>query len=78
MNGAALHQLGVADTLSALSDKTVSSFELTRHLLARIDRHAALGAFLHLDPAGALAAALDADQRRARGDLTPLDRKSVV
>ena len=71
MNGE-LHELGVVGVLSALSDKTVSSVELTRHLLDRIDAHAALGAFLHVDADGALAAAQDADQRRAKGDFLPL------
>ena len=69
---AELHELGVVGVLSALSDKTVSSVELTRHLLDRIDAHAALGAFLHVDADGALAAAQDADQRRAKGDFLPL------
>ncbi len=72
MSRPALHEMGVAETLAALADRSVSSLELTRALLDRIAAHAELGAFLHVDSEGALAAALSADQRRAQGDASPL------
>jgi aspartyl-tRNA(Asn)/glutamyl-tRNA(Gln) amidotransferase subunit A len=67
-----LHELGVADAARALAAREVSSEELVKHLLTRIDAHQALGAFLHVDTEGALAAARVADQRLARGDAPPL------
>ena len=67
-----LHELGVAQAAAALREKTVSSDELTRHLLARITAHESLGAFLQVDADGAAAAARVADARRAAGDATPL------
>ena len=67
-----LHQMGVAELARALAGKSVSSEELTRHLLARIEAHRSLGAFLQVDAEGGLAAARAADVRRAAGDLAPL------
>ena len=67
-----LHELGVADLGRALADKSVSSEEITGHLLGRIAAHGALGAFLQVDAEGALAAARTADQRRAAGQTGPL------
>jgi aspartyl-tRNA(Asn)/glutamyl-tRNA(Gln) amidotransferase subunit A len=67
-----LHELGVAETARALAAKQVSSDELVTHLLARIDSRSRLGAFLHVDAAGAHAAAKDADARRAAGEASPL------
>jgi len=64
----ALHELGVAELGRALAAKTVSSHELTQHLLARVTSHEGLGAFLHVDAEAALAAAKTADARRANGD----------
>ncbi|MBH9551848.1 Asp-tRNA(Asn)/Glu-tRNA(Gln) amidotransferase subunit GatA [Inhella gelatinilytica] len=63
---------GVADGLKALADKKISSVEWTQALLSRAEAHADLGAYLHLDGAGALAAAAQADARRAAGDTAPL------
>ena len=62
-----LHQLGVAELSRALAARSVSSVELSAHLLGRITQHQALGAFLQLDAEGALAAAHVADARRAAG-----------
>ena len=62
-----LHTLGVADASRALASGACSSTELVTHLLARIDAHAHLGAFLHVDAEGAVRAAREADTRRAAG-----------
>jgi len=62
----------VADLRNALAARDVSSVELTKHLLARITAQHELGAFLHVDAQGALAAAAHADTRRAQGDTSPL------
>ncbi|MGN6828751.1 Asp-tRNA(Asn)/Glu-tRNA(Gln) amidotransferase subunit GatA [Paucibacter sp. M5-1] len=67
-----LHTLGVAELGRALADKTVSSLEITQHLLARVTSAEALGAFLHVDAEGALASARSADARRAAGGAGPL------
>ena len=67
-----LHELGVAELGRALADKSVSSEEITGHLLGRIAAHGELGAFLQVDADGALAAARQADQRRAAGQTGPL------
>ena len=67
-----LHTLGVAELGRALAAKTVSSVELTQHLLARVAAQPALGAFLHVDGDAALAAASAADARRAAGEAGPL------
>ncbi len=64
--------MGVADLRKALAAREVSSVELTKHLLARITAHHELGAFLHVDAQGALAAASAADAQRAQGDGRPL------
>jgi aspartyl-tRNA(Asn)/glutamyl-tRNA(Gln) amidotransferase subunit A len=68
----ALHRLGVAETDRALARGEFSSAELTQHLLTRVAAHEQLGAFLAVDADAALAAARDADVRRARGDATAL------
>jgi aspartyl-tRNA(Asn)/glutamyl-tRNA(Gln) amidotransferase subunit A len=72
VSAAAWHRLGVADLGRAFARGEASSVDVTRHLLARIERHAALGAFLAREAELALAAAREADARRARGDATPL------
>ncbi|NDY91040.1 Asp-tRNA(Asn)/Glu-tRNA(Gln) amidotransferase subunit GatA [Ideonella livida] len=72
MSAPALHSLGVAQAARALAAGQVSAVELTRHLLARTEADAALGAFLHVDAEGALAAAAAADAARAAGQAGPL------
>jgi aspartyl-tRNA(Asn)/glutamyl-tRNA(Gln) amidotransferase subunit A len=67
-----LHHLGVADLARQLDAKTVSSVEITKHLLARVADHQQLGAFLCTDEAVALAQAQAADDRRAKGETGPL------
>ncbi|HKX95794.1 MAG TPA: amidase, partial [Methylibium sp.] len=69
-----LHRLGVAELSAALGAGRLSSEELTTHLLARIDAHEQLGAFLCTDADAALAQARAADARRTRGEARgPLD-----
>jgi len=63
-----LQQLSAADMGRALSDKAVSSVELTKHLLARVAVHEHLGAFLCVDESAALQQAQAADERRAAGE----------
>ncbi len=60
--------MGVAALGAALREKTVSSVELTSHLLARMAAHHDLGAVLSRDDAAAIAAAGAADARRAAGE----------
>jgi aspartyl-tRNA(Asn)/glutamyl-tRNA(Gln) amidotransferase subunit A len=68
----ALHEWGVAELRDALRRRRVSSVEVTQALLARIDAHADLGAFLCVDEAVALAQARAADAALAAGDAPPL------
>jgi aspartyl-tRNA(Asn)/glutamyl-tRNA(Gln) amidotransferase subunit A len=63
-----LHSLGVAGLSRALASRDLSSEELVKHLLARIDAQQQLGAFLHVDAGAALQAARAADARRAAGE----------
>ena len=63
---------GVAELGRALHARQLSSTELTQHLLAVVARHQALGAFLAVDEAGALAEARAADARLAAGTSGPL------
>jgi aspartyl-tRNA(Asn)/glutamyl-tRNA(Gln) amidotransferase subunit A len=66
------HELGVTELSQALQARSLSSVELTRHLLQRIEAHRALGAWLHVDPEGALRQAQQADAQRGQGDTRPL------
>jgi len=82
MSGKALHDLGVAELGRALAEKTVSSAELTQHLLSRVTSQEALGAFLHVDAEASLHAARAADARRAAGETgaligVPLAHKDI-
>jgi aspartyl-tRNA(Asn)/glutamyl-tRNA(Gln) amidotransferase subunit A len=70
--GAALHELGVAESGRALQSGAVSSLELTQHLLTRLAQFEHLGAFLARDPELSLAQARQADERRARGQAQAL------
>ncbi len=70
----ALVRRSAADLASALAAGEVSAVEVTRAHLDRIDEvDEVVHAFLHVDEAGALAAAADIDARRAAGEtLGPL------
>ncbi len=72
----ALHDLTLAQQSQALASGQTTSVALTQHALDRIAAAAPLqlGAFLHVDADGALAAAAASDARRAAGQaLGPLD-----
>ncbi|MBI2733810.1 MAG: Asp-tRNA(Asn)/Glu-tRNA(Gln) amidotransferase subunit GatA [Aquabacterium sp.] len=70
----ALHDLTLAEQSQQLASGQTTSVALTQHALDRIAAHTELGAFLHVDAAGALAAAAASDARRAAGQaLGPLD-----
>jgi len=70
--GTELSRMGAAELGRALHAKQVSSTELTKHLLAVVAQHEALGAFLAVDETGALAEARSADARLAAGSAGPL------
>ncbi len=68
----ALHEMGVAALAKALRRKELSSVEVARHLLTRIDRNQSLGAFLAVNADAALAQARAADEAIAQGTAAPL------
>ncbi|HSW18793.1 MAG TPA: Asp-tRNA(Asn)/Glu-tRNA(Gln) amidotransferase subunit GatA [Ramlibacter sp.] len=72
MSGADLHDLSVAQLAARLRAKSVSATEAAQHFMARMERHAGLGAFLATDPDATLAQARAADARLAAGDPAPL------
>jgi aspartyl-tRNA(Asn)/glutamyl-tRNA(Gln) amidotransferase subunit A len=77
-----LHEMGVAELGRALDAKTVSSAEITKHLLARLAAHEQLGAALCSDADLALRQARAADARRAQGETgallgVPLAHKDI-
>jgi aspartyl-tRNA(Asn)/glutamyl-tRNA(Gln) amidotransferase subunit A len=68
-----LHTLSIAELGLRLGRKEISSVELTRFFLARIERlNPALNALISVTPEHALAAAAEADRRRAAGEHGPL------
>jgi aspartyl-tRNA(Asn)/glutamyl-tRNA(Gln) amidotransferase subunit A len=63
----------IAQTAAALRAKEISSVELTRAVLARVEgAQSALNAFVTVDAEGALAQARAADMALAKGDAPPL------
>lgn len=69
----ALHELSLAALAAGLKAKRFSSVELTRHFLARIERHnPALNAFITITSDSALGAAAQADRDIAAGKAGPL------
>ncbi len=64
----ALHEQGVAALGRAMAAREVSCVEVVTHLLARVELQKVLGAFLHVDAQGALAAARVIDSQRAKGE----------
>src|SRR5277367_2407846 len=68
-----LHNLSIGELGRNLKSGQISSVELTRYFLARIERlNPALNAIITLTAEAALQAALAADRRRAAGDQGPL------
>jgi aspartyl-tRNA(Asn)/glutamyl-tRNA(Gln) amidotransferase subunit A len=67
-----LHDLSVTELSRALTEKSVSSVEVTTHLLARVAAHEHLGAWLCVDSEGALNQARAADAARAQGSTSAL------
>jgi aspartyl-tRNA(Asn)/glutamyl-tRNA(Gln) amidotransferase subunit A len=69
---APLHTLTVAGQLRGLAEGRFSALELTEAMLARVQAHAGLGAFLAVDEARAREQARAADAARAAGTAGPL------
>jgi aspartyl-tRNA(Asn)/glutamyl-tRNA(Gln) amidotransferase subunit A len=68
-----LHNLSIGELSERLDNRQISSVELTRHFLGRIEQlNPALNAVITLTAVQALAAAADADGRLARGERGPL------
>jgi aspartyl-tRNA(Asn)/glutamyl-tRNA(Gln) amidotransferase subunit A len=64
-----LHNLSIGELADRLADKQISSVELTRHFLARIERlNPSLNALITLTAEQALASAAQADNRLAAGE----------
>ena len=63
----ALHELSVNELRIAMTEKQVSSVEVTTHLLARVSAYEHLGAWLCVDAEAALKQAATADLQRAQG-----------
>ena len=64
-----LHNLSIGELADRLAGRQISSVELTRHFLARIERlNPRLNALITLTAADALARAADADRRLAAGE----------
>lgn len=64
-----LDSLTVGALSALLINKEISSFELTRYCLDKIsEKNGEIGAFVTLDGEGALAAAREADKKRASGE----------
>lgn len=64
-----INKLSVGALSALLINKEISSFELTKHCFEKIaERNDMLGAFVMLDEEGALAAAREADRKRASGE----------
>jgi len=66
------HLASLAELSRLLAHGEVSSVELTRAFLERIDRHRDLNAFLDVRPEQSLRQAAEADRRRAQGETGPL------
>ena len=71
MNG--LHELGIVEAADMLERREISSVELVRAVIDRVRaKDGEIGAYLTFDEEGALAAAEDADRRRAAGEKGPM------
>ncbi|HEY8554709.1 MAG TPA: Asp-tRNA(Asn)/Glu-tRNA(Gln) amidotransferase subunit GatA [Burkholderiales bacterium] len=65
-------ELTVAELARALAERKISSVELTKAFLERIERYRDLNAFITVDPERSLAQARAADERLAKGEGQPL------
>jgi aspartyl-tRNA(Asn)/glutamyl-tRNA(Gln) amidotransferase subunit A len=73
MSMSALFDLSIGELAESVQSGRLSALEVAQQSLSRIAHTEALGAFLHVAGAAALAAARDIDARRARGEsLGPL------
>jgi aspartyl-tRNA(Asn)/glutamyl-tRNA(Gln) amidotransferase subunit A len=72
LSGGELAHAGLARLAELLAQGKVSAVELARDLLARVERHRDLNAFLDVRPEVTLAQARAADARRAGGEAGPL------
>lgn len=71
--------LTAREALAAMEEGLMTSSEYVDILLERIESYPEINAFVHLDPEGARAAAAEADEMRANGDiLGPLHGLPVV
>ncbi len=67
------HELTISDAITQLSEKKISSVELTRAFLERIEVHdGTIGAFITVDKEMAMAQAEEADQQIAAGNMSAL------
>ena len=72
------HTSTAAELAKMLAAKSISSVELTKHLLDRIKHHKELNAFITMDVENALAKAADADKQLALGSHGPLCGVPIV
>jgi mandelamide amidase len=70
--------LTATGALAAMGEGRLSSAELTAALVERCRRHARLNAFIHFDPAAAMAAAEASDKRRKAGKAGALEGVPLV
>jgi aspartyl-tRNA(Asn)/glutamyl-tRNA(Gln) amidotransferase subunit A len=69
-----MHHLTIAELITALQTKKISSVELTQHYLARIEQFdSQINSFVTVTQEHALTAAQQADQQRTQGDIKPLN-----
>lgn len=68
-----MHTLTIAEARKKLSKKEISSVELTKHFLDRIEKYQKLNAFITVCPEKALAAAQQSDQRIAQNSAGELE-----
>jgi aspartyl-tRNA(Asn)/glutamyl-tRNA(Gln) amidotransferase subunit A len=67
-----VHKASLAELSAALASRSISSVELTKLFLGRIEHHRSLNAFITVDEEKSLAQARAADARIAAGDAGPL------
>jgi aspartyl-tRNA(Asn)/glutamyl-tRNA(Gln) amidotransferase subunit A len=71
-SGTALHDLTVAQLAARIASREISAVEAAGYFLGRAQSHAALGAYVALDPEATLVQARTADALIAAGDAGPL------